>query len=182
MIERQVSKRYARAFFKAAKNKGIIDQISEELGNLRAIIASDDSLINFLDAPQINDADKSRLVDDIFKNNFSQLIYSLVLLAVEKRRSRYLVAIIDEFIKIVEEEKGIIRAKVTTAVPLDLDLRDSIVSRLETMTSKKVVIFAMVDRNIIGGVIINMGNQVIDDSVRFKLNTIKNKLISLRVH
>ena len=182
MIEHQVARRYARALFEATRENQIIDQVSDELNSIRNTIAIDESLINFLDAPQIKDEDKFQLIADVFKTNYSQLVYSLIRLTVEKRRSQHILAIIDEFTHLVEEEKGIVRVKITTAVPMELDLRDKLVSKLENMMNKKVIIFPEVDKGVIGGVIINMENMVIDNSIRFKLNSVRNKLLALRVH
>jgi F-type H+-transporting ATPase subunit delta len=182
MIEQQVAKRYAAALFEAARTRGIIDDISEELTSIRDSLSTDDALVDFLDAPQIRDEEKFRLVDEVFKEKFSPLVYSLVRLTVEKRRSRHLVAIIDQYTSLVEEEKGIVRVSVTTAVPMELNQRDKLVKTLENMTGKKVLIFPRIREEVIGGAVVNLGNMVIDNSIKNKLNNIRKQLLSLRVH
>ncbi|MCP4633742.1 MAG: F0F1 ATP synthase subunit delta [candidate division Zixibacteria bacterium] len=182
MIERQVPKRYARALFDAAQKQDLIDPVSEELAVIRNIISTDEALINFLDAPQVTDKDKFQLLEDVFKDKFSDLIYSFVKLTVEKRRSMYLLDIINAFTNLVEDEKGIVRARAITAVKMELDQKDKLVKKLEGLTGKNIILYPTVDKNIIGGVIINMNNMVIDDSVRNKLGLMRNRLISLKVH
>ncbi|MBD3168975.1 MAG: F0F1 ATP synthase subunit delta [candidate division Zixibacteria bacterium] len=182
MIEQQVAKRYAAALFTAAKSKDMVDKVSEELNLLRSIITTDRALINFLDAPQIKDEDKLSLVDAIFKENFSELVYSFVRVTVDKRRSTHMIAIIDQFANLFEEEKGVLRVNVTTAVPLEGDLRDKIKSKLKEITGKEIILFPRVNEKIIGGMIINMKNHVIDGSVRHRLTNIRNQLIALKVH
>jgi len=181
-IEHQVPRRYAHALFNVAKNKGIIDQISNELAIIRSIITADDSLIGFLSAPQVTDENKFQLVEDVFKKRFSDLIYHFVKLTIEKRRSPYLLGIINEFTALVEEARGILRVKMTTAIPMDLPLRDELSLKLAKLTGKTINIYPEIDQSIIGGVVINMNNQVIDDSVRHKLDLMRNQLLSLKVH
>lgn len=181
-IEHQVPRRYARALFDAARGKGIVDAISEELAAVRSTIATDNALIDFLDAPQVTDKDKFQLIDEVFKDNFSEVVYSFFRLTVEKRRSKYTLAIIDEFTSLAEKEKGIIRAQVTTATPMELDQRDKLADKLAKMTGKTVHVYPKVDEKIIGGVVVNMNNQVLDDSVRNKLNAIRNRLLALKMH
>ncbi len=181
-FEHQVPKRYAQALFNAAKAQNKVDEISEELTAIRNAISTDDSLIDFLTAPQVTDEAKFELIDSVFKGQFSELVYSFIKLTVDKRRAQYIRSIIETYTFLVEEEKGILRARVTTAVPLELDLRDKLRKKLESITGKEIRIYPDVDKNIIGGVIINMNNRVVDDSVRDKLATIKEDLMSIKIH
>jgi len=180
--EPQVSKRYARALFEAAKQHNAIDLISEELTGIHNTIVIDNSLINFLTAPQVADEDKYSLIDNIFKNRFSDIIHGFMRLLVEKHRTRFVEPVIEEFTNLVEEEKGILRVKVTTSLPLDKRQSDELVARLRKMTGKTIHLYREINKEIIGGIVINMKNHIIDDSIKSKLDSIKNHLLSIKVH
>ena len=87
-----------------------------------------------------------------------------------------------EFEKLLEEHKGLIKARVTTAVDIENDYKELLVRKLEDVTGKKIRLVHSIDDKIIGGIIVQLNNKIIDRSVRFQLSTLKHDLMALKVY
>ena len=182
MLVQEVAKKYAHGLFLSVKGKGLVDQAHEQLADLGKCFESDRSLLNFLEAPHILDEDKLAIVRDVFTPRMDRLFVEFLIVLVDKHRIDFLPEIIDEFIRYVEADKGIGRATVITAVPLDQAQREALLARLVARSSLKIVLEEKVDRAVIGGMIIIMHNQIIDGSIRRQLDEMKEQLSGLRVY
>ncbi len=89
---------------------------------------------------------------------------------------------IDEFIRLVEDAKGISRAEVITAVPLTADEQAKITARLEQKTGRKIILVSKVDPATLGGMIVLVEGEIIDGSVRHGLDQIRDQLEKVKVH
>jgi F-type H+-transporting ATPase subunit delta len=101
---------------------------------------------------------------------------------IEKRRIEFLREIADEYEKFLEDYKGLIKARVITAVVLDEGFKNRLKDKLENLSGKKIEIIHKIDRSIIGGIIVHLNNQVIDRSIRYQLNTLRHDLMTIKVH
>ena len=181
MIAQQVAKKYSQALFAAAKDKGLVDAAHEQLGDLRKLIQHDDTLLKFLNAPHVLDEHKLALVRDAFGERLQQLFVEFLIVLVEKHRVMYLAEIIDEFVRLVEAEKGIARVTVITSRPLVEDQRQNLVTKLTAKTRLKVQLEEKVDPKILGGMIVILHNEIIDGSVRHGLDLIEEQLAKVKV-
>ena len=182
MIAQQVAKKYARALMLSVKDKGMVDLAAEQFVGLRPVIAADADFRNFLSAPQISPDKKEALVRTVFGERLDQLLLQFLMVLIDKHRVNYLIEIIDEFDRLVKAEKGILKATVITAVPMNEAEEEKVITRLAAMTGMKIELEPKVDRTIIGGMIIVMHNQIIDGSIRNYLKSIKDQLASVKVH
>jgi len=97
-------------------------------------------------------------------------------LLVERRRVHYFRQIIDAFQEFVDEEKGVVKAIVKTAVPLPDDLSEKVKDLLAKVAGKQVVVQVKEDSEIIGGIIVRIGDTVWDGSIRSQLQALKQSI------
>jgi F-type H+-transporting ATPase subunit delta len=181
MLAQQVAKKYSTALFHIVREKGLMDLASAQFEQLDNLVKKDDTLLQFLLAPHILDQQKVALVRDVFKERLEPLFLEFLMVLVEKHRIGFLHDIIDEFRAQVAEARGIAVARVTTAVPLDDDARRRLIDRLQAKTGKTIELDEKIDRSILGGMIVILGDQIIDGSVRDQLSQLKEELMKLKV-
>lgn len=165
----------------AAQGKGLIDAAHEQLEDLRKFLDRDHTLLNFLNAPHVLEENKQALIRTVFGERLEQLFVEFLVVLVEKHRVAHLAEIIDDFIRLVEAEKGITRATVITAKALDEEARRNLIARLAAKTSLTIQIEEKIDPNIMGGMIVILHNEIIDGSVRHGLNMIGEQLAKVKV-
>lgn len=182
MKDSHVAKRYAHALFNVALKKETIDIISSEIYQLKSFSDKDKQFIGFLAAPQVLTEHKTAMVRTLFTTRLSPSLVSFLLLLIEKGRVDHLGEIAREFEKLVEVFKGLIKARVTTAVHVEDDYKNRLRDKLETVTGKKVEILHRIDKNILGGIIVQLNYNIIDRSVKNQLETLKHDLMSLKVY
>ena len=182
MLIWEVAKKYAQALFLSAKEKGLLDKLYEQLGDLRDLVEKDNSLLNFLAAPQVLEETKKSMVREVFSGRAEQLVVEFLVVLVDKKRAGFLVEIIDEFRRLVEAEQGLGRITVVTAVPLADGERKRLVEKMAATTGLQIVLEEKVDASILGGMIVILYDEIIDGSVRHGLNLVKEQLDKVRVH
>jgi F-type H+-transporting ATPase subunit delta len=182
MKDTRVAKRYAHALFTVALRKETVDIISSEIFQLKSFSDKDRRFIGFLAAPQVLTEHKIDMVKTLFTTRLSPSLLSFLLLLIEKGRVDYLAEIAREFEKLVEDHKGLIKARVTTAVHIDEDYKNRLRDKLISVTEKEVEILHRIDKNILGGIIVQLNYNVIDRSVKNQLESLKHDLMSLKVY
>jgi F-type H+-transporting ATPase subunit delta len=182
MREPRVAHRYAQALFSVALSRNMVDIIASELFQLKSFSEKDRRFIDFLQAPQVMTEHKVELIKTLFTSRLSQPLVFFLLLLIEKSRIEFLGEIAGEFEKLLEEHRGVIKARVTTAVPVDDDFKKRLKARLESVSGKNIEIIHRIDKGIIGGVIVQLQYKIIDRSVRHELNTLRHDLMSLKVY
>jgi len=181
MLVQEVATKYAHALFLAAKEKGLIDEAYEQFTDLKTFITSDATLLNFLNAPEVPEEHKLALVRNVFSSRIEQLFVEFLVVLVDKHRIAFLPDVIDEFTRLVEAEKGIGRATVITATPLNETDRNNLAVKLATKTGLKIELEEKVNRDILGGMIVILHNEIIDGSVRRDLDLLKEQLDKVKV-
>jgi F-type H+-transporting ATPase subunit delta len=182
MIESQVARRYATALFRTAKRIDQVERILEDLKAIADLLRKDPSLKNFLEAPQILDQYKKELFTTAFKHIVSEALFSFLILVLDKHRIQYLLGMAEEYERLVKEDQGILQARIITARALDSVFRNRLKEELEKSTGKKIEMLLKIDPEIIGGIIVILGNQIIDKSIRHQLDELKEEMLALTVH
>jgi F-type H+-transporting ATPase subunit delta len=182
MIESRVARRYGHALFELACRAGVEQAVWDELVSLREVLRKDSRFLDLLAAPQIPDEDKRALAKAVLRGTSQQIITNVVLFLIDKRRAAYLLDIIEDYGKRLDERQGVVEAEITSAVPLTDDELGEIIARLERMSGKKVRHRLEVDPEILGGVIVIIGGEIIDHSVRHDLIRLRDTLRAVKVH
>ena len=182
MIAQQVAKKYSTALFLSAGRRGLLDEAYGQFTDLKTVLRTDTALLKFLSSPKIAEEHKLDLLRRVFGERMQRLFLEFLIVLVRKRRAMYLVHVIDAFDLMVERHKGIVRATATTAVPLSGDEEERLVSRLSTKIGKKIELERKIDSRLIGGMVVLVGDEIIDGSVKYDLVKLEEQLNRIKVH
>ena len=177
-----VSKTYGEALYEVAVEAGKTSELMEEIRCVEEILASNPEFDELMGHPGVPKQEKLQVVESVFKGRISDELTGLLEVVVSKERYRELGAIFTYFVNRVKEEQRIGMAYVTTAVELDAGQRDAVKEKLlETSGYEKMEMHYEVDASIIGGMIIRIGDRVVDSSVRTKLDGLKKQLLQIQL-
>ena len=172
-----LDKRYALALYEIAEEKGKVDEF---LGDLRAIcnlIDQDKDFQEVIKHPQISTKKKKVTFTAIFKGKIDDELLSFLLLLIEKDRISYIREKLNEMEKIHLERLNTLKAVVITAIPMTDDEKQSLKEKLEKKYDKNIIMTTQVDKSILGGVFVRVGNDIIDGTVKSKLDEMKEIML-----
>jgi F-type H+-transporting ATPase subunit delta len=172
------SKRYAQASFELALGKNELESWREGLEKIAALAEQEDLMALFQNPRLPFEAKRSLLQEAL--GSIHPLALNLALLLVSKGRLRQSGDILKQFNNLLDAHRGLVRARVTTALPLSDEEKTIISRRLGAMVEHPVVTEGQVDSSIIGGFIARMGDQLIDGSIRQRLEALKKNLVEVR--
>lgn len=167
---------YAAALFEVAKAEGSLETVEEELFRVARTLEANDELRTTLSDQAIPGERRQRIVEELLGPRASPVTTALVSFVVGAGRSRDLPAIIDALVRKAAEERAEAVAEVRSAVPLTQDQRQRLAEALSRATGKRVSVKVVVDPSVLGGVVAQVGDTVIDGSVRHRLEVLKESL------
>lgn len=176
-----VTKRYATALFDMATEENAVERYASEIEVVLEAIEDAPEFVAVLQNQKVTLQDKIDVVENIFGEKLSTSIVGLMVLVVKKGRQDFLVPIFETFLEMVRTQKGILKATVTSAVPLSKPQLEAIQKQLVTNTKSEIEIETIVDETIIGGLIIRVGDKVVDASVAGKMQALKKQLSELKL-
>jgi len=172
-----LARRYARALFSLGKELGELDAIREKVVALDAFFRENPEIEQALSNPIYPSDVKKTVTEEIVKAfKMSGPLETFLGLLVERRRVHYFHQIIDVFQELVDEDKGVVKAIVRTAVPLTVDLSEKVKELLAKVAGRQVVVQVKEDPEIIGGIIVRIGDTVWDGSIRSQLQALKQSI------
>lgn len=177
-----VSKTYGDALFEAACEAGRMDELFEEVTALKEILESNHDFQSLMVNPKVMREEKEDIIETTFKGRVSGEITALMKLMISKGRYGDIISVFDYFIGLVKEEKKIGIAFVTTAIELNENQKQEIVKRLlETTRYETFEMNYAVDQSLIGGMVIRIGDRVVDSSIKTKLYELSRSLKKIQV-
>jgi F-type H+-transporting ATPase subunit delta len=182
VILRGVAKRYSVALFNAAVKMDVAEQVGEDVASFDGLLETNERFRNFLHSPQVLTEDKKDLVVKVLGERSSGLFLNFVMLLIDKKRLEHFAEIAEGYGFLYEQLRGIVEVKAITAVPLDDDLEQRTLEKLESQTGKEIRLVKMTDPEIIGGMILIVEDKIVDGSIRHQLEKLKKDLSALKVH
>jgi F-type H+-transporting ATPase subunit delta len=165
---------YARALFDIGIEEGAVGQIYDDLHAVYdALNGLDADLRTFFNLPQFRRDEKRRILNLAFEGKVSRPVLGLLHVLVDKRREPLLNNVVEEFDRYRDQHEGRLQASVTTARKLDTELLDALRTALEQRTRKSVVLTEHIDPAVIGGVRVNIGDRVLDGTLRRSLQDMR---------
>jgi F-type H+-transporting ATPase subunit delta len=171
----EIAEVYSRAVFEVAQEQGVLDRVHDELGEFADALASDRDLQVFFFSPYFSSEEKRDGVRRVVTDADPRLVNFLVLLA-ERHRMPALFRIRRSFDALWAEEHKLLPVTVTSAVELDQGLVQDIGRRIEEQTGRRVELSANVDPDVLGGLVVRVGNMVLDASVRNRLEQLRKQV------
>lgn len=173
---------YGDALFELAMEEGKIREMREEAETLRQIFLENEELSHILIHPEMDKKAKIALLETIFKGKCSDGMMGFLILTVEKGRQGDILSIFEHFIRKSKEEEGIGEVMVVSAVKLPPKEKKTIEDRILSLTPyESLEITYQVDESLIGGLVIRIGDRVVDSSIRTKLQNMKWALAKIRL-
>jgi F-type H+-transporting ATPase subunit delta len=169
---------YARALLELANEQKQAEPIGQELTELGKIIASTKSLGSFLSDPGISSADRTDLLNKVFKGKVSPLIMNIMGVLNSKNRLGLLHSITDAYQELLDEQLGKVEVDVTVAHRLDASALEQVRQRISQALKKDAIVHQYVDEKIIGGMVLRVDDKLIDASVKNQLEAMKRQLLA----
>jgi F-type H+-transporting ATPase subunit delta len=173
----KISEPYAGALLELAKSKDSVDEITADVNDLLTLLVSVPELTSYLGNPVISNEKKKGLLKEVIGSKLNQVTLNFLLFLIDRRRISFFEAIGENFLKLVFEFSDIYVAKVQTRVPLSYLQEERLISKLVKLTGgKEIRLMHTIDTSIIGGLVVQIGSQVIDISLKGQLRQISNSL------
>jgi len=167
---------YARALLEQAQAENVVTRVAEDLFRLRELLKGNADLLQFLKNPNVKHEGKRQALVELFQGRVQPLVLNTLLTLSDQDRAGRAVEIIEEFTAIAAAAKQQVSGEVITAIPLDEATLQRLTAELNKVTGQQVQLFQKVDPAVLGGAIIKIGDQVIDGSLRHRLEQIKERL------
>jgi F-type H+-transporting ATPase subunit delta len=171
----EIARVYASALFESAKADGKLDAIREQLGAFADALAENKEMQLFFFSPYFSSAEKQQGLEKAVSDLEPQLLNFLELL-IEKHRMPVLFRIRRQFDALWARENKRLGVVVTSAVKLDPEVAEKIGSEIEEQTGNKVELQSRVDPDILGGLVVQVGNMVLDTSIRNRLEKLRKSV------
>lgn len=175
MGEEQVATVYARALFGAAVEAGVVQPVRRELDDFADALAASAQLRDVLLDPQVDTAAKRRVVAELSRGG-QRLVANTLLLLLDRGRF----AVVDELRRaydgLAAVEADLVDVQVTSAVELTADARKKIAARVAEATGRKVELIERVDPDILGGLVLRVGDVIVDGSVQARIRQLRRRL------
>jgi ATP synthase F1 delta subunit len=171
----EIARVYGDALFEVAKEADKLDEVHEELDQFADALAENRDLQIFLFSPYFSSTEKREGIARVISGGAEELVNFLELLA-EKHRMPAIFRIRQRFDDLWAEENKRLEVRLTSAVPLDPGVVERVGSEIERRTHRKVDLESDVDEDILGGLVLRVGNKVLDASLRSKLERLRKEV------
>jgi F-type H+-transporting ATPase subunit delta len=170
----RISKRYAKALFSLGQEDGNFDQYGRDLIEFAEFCQQQEDFRRIIANPVFAVEDRKRILRAVLeKSSFSDMVKNFLYLLLEKDRIGNLESITEHYTKLTDDISNIARAEIITARPLKEEALERIEKSLERLTSKKIKSEVKQDQELIGGVVVKIGDMVLDGSVKAQIEGLK---------
>ncbi len=176
-IRASLAGRYATALFALATENKAIDKVEASLASLHKSMGESDDLKALISSPVLSRADAGKAIAGISKKmKLDDLTTNVLGVLAANRRLDQIPAVIRAFTSLAANHRGEISAEVTSAHPLDDAQIDALKAQLKKRVGSDVSVSTSVDPSILGGLVVKIGSQMIDNSIKTRLNTLSQAM------
>ena len=172
----EIAEVYARSLFEVANEHDVLDRVHDELGEFAEALSEDRTLQVFLFSPYFSSEEKRDGVRKIVSDADEHFVNFLELLA-ERHRMPALFRIRREFDSMWAEENKLLPVTVTSAIELDPSIAERIGDEIGRQTGRTVQLTSTVDPDVIGGIVLRVGNSILDASIRNRLENLRKQVV-----
>lgn len=172
-----VASRYARALFAVARQQKALDQIEEELVQLKQVFEQNPQFLKLLNHPLIEQQVKKDQLKAIFTDQVSPTVINFLNVLVDRNRETELADISSHFSRLANDERGLEDAYVSSAEALDEEQQNHIAKQFSQVTGKQIRLHAKIDTSILGGIKVQIGDRVYDGSLQGRLSRFKRRMV-----
>ena len=175
----EVVRRYAVTLLEAAEESGNLDSIRLDVDGVLSSIDSSKELSGFLANPLLTAEVKEKTLVALFEGKVDKLTLNFLALISRRRRTGILRDVLSSFVGMVEERRGVLSAKVVSAIELDATQQNQLRGHLSSYFGKEVSLHAEVDSSLRGGLIARVGDIVFDGSLNTHLERLRRRLVGV---
>lgn len=169
-----IAARYSLALFELGKEENSLEKYKEDLNLFNSCLENNSEYKKILSHPRISNDEKKGMLKEAFGSSMSLNVINFIQILIDKGRISKLNEIYNAFIDLYNQEFGIVNAIAYSAVPLSADKVSELTKTLEKQMDVKIVLDNVVDDTVIGGLRVEIGDTVIDNTIRNKFDNIKN--------
>jgi F-type H+-transporting ATPase subunit delta len=158
-----------------------LDQIRDELGFINETFKTHPEFYEVFRTPKINKEERKDIITNVFGDKVSKEVMNFMKILIDKRRGAAVSGIYSEYVTMVDEKKGVVKAVVESAIELTSEEQIALTEKLAKVTQREVRLTCVVKPEFIGGLIVRIGDKVIDGSVKSRLDIMKDNLAQLIV-
>jgi F-type H+-transporting ATPase subunit delta len=171
------SRRYADALFQLAQREKAEEQWAAELDGVAALVA-DERVGRMLDSPAIPFTEREAALRKALDGKVAPVILNVTRLLAQRSRLELVPSIAREYRRLLNEQRGVVEAVVTSALPLTPEESNAVRDRVNAMTGAEIQLREEVDESLIGGLTVKVGDRLLDASVRGRLERLRNQLVA----
>lgn len=175
MSSTKIAARYAKPLLELAEEKKQLDKVHTDVSNISAICNENRDFVLMLKSPLISHIKKAEILSKIFKGKVQGLTNDFLQIIAKKNRESLIPEISEQFLKYYNEVKGFQEALVTTPIKLDEKSKKAFEKLVADITGKKPILQEKINKELIGGYVVKLGDRQIDDSVSGKLKDLELK-------
>ena len=174
---RRVTRRYVKGFLQAAVASDCVEPIEKSLKEFDRVFRENREISEIISHPTVPRVNKKRLLQELLGDRSPELLKHFVDYVIDKKRERIFSFLYEEYKIAAAQLKGIVSAKVTSAIELSKQQSENISGLLEQKLNNKVELECEIDEKLIGGLQVFLGSYIIDGSVKGKLDKLHKKLL-----
>lgn len=175
MSERTLLRRYIEALYQEAEARDLLDAISEDVAFLEASLDESGELRQTFESPVIPREKKHTIVDRLFDDAVEGLFLRFLHLLIDQGREELIQEFVQRYGDFRNEKQGMVEAMVRTATPLSSEEQEALAARLEELTGKGVRLRVEQNNELLGGLLVRVGDTVYDGTVRHKLDALEER-------
>ncbi|PJI09154.1 MULTISPECIES: F0F1 ATP synthase subunit delta [Clostridium] len=172
-----LDRRYALALYEVGEENQKLDEYISDFTQIAKLIKTNESIMQVTKHPQISTSGKKKIFMEIFKGKIDEKLLNFLLLLVEKKRIDDVDEILNQLNIISLEKHNKVIADVKTVIPLTKEEQTALTDKLSKKYNKTVILKESIDKSIIGGVYVRVGDDVIDGTIKFKLESMKKVML-----
>lgn len=173
MSQEIVAKRYAKALFETAHEQNVVSDVQEQLKVIAYLLETEVDFRKFLEHPKIDNEQKVAVFKNAFGDKLSSIVLNTIQMLVSKGRETIIPDLVQYYISIANEATNQASAKVYTAQELSEQDCESIAQTFSKLTGKKIQVEPIVDRKVLGGLRVLIGDRLYDGSLSSKLSNLQ---------
>lgn len=174
-----IARRYAQALFEVAYEDNQHKKVEEELFQIVNIFESNPDFYELIRTPLITTQNKKQVLKDVFQGKISQELFNFCYILLDKTRETYIFDIAKQFKLMCDKVENSTEAVVITVVPMAQEDIANLENKLSAVSNKQVKLINEIDASIVGGILIKIGDKIIDGTIRNRLWNIKQQLTEM---
>ena len=172
-----IAQTYALSLFEVAEEEKKEELLLSQLEEICALAQEHPQFLQLLSSPMVSKEERAKLVDEAFEGQVDLYLLNFLKILAEGGRIQNLPEIEKEYRELYYLRENIEEVVATTAVPMSEEMQKKLTEKLEKSTGKKILLKNQIDKSLIGGVVLKIGNRQMDDSVKSRLEGIRRQIL-----